>query len=168
MNELFELGFGFYRYRTLVHHKFGKVQTGLDGCGRVRYGCVFDAPFVHVLLRMELDSKERVADSFDGGHEFRTAVIQRRSQWFEELVQLGRAHAVSGHAPVMEVRCRLLRCQSCQHRRRCILIQSTSRSVYLFVQNTSHRYDPNEVKYRRLPRRSLMVNARSYDSQAVK
>lgn len=60
---------------TFVDDEFGEIQTGLDGRRSMRDGRVFDSPFVHVLLRMELDAPERIVDGFNRGYKLQTVVV---------------------------------------------------------------------------------------------
>lgn len=114
---------------TLTDEEIGEIQAGLDCTRRVRHRSQIGAPFVDVLLRMELHAPNGIVDGFDGGHKLQTVVIRRGGQRSVKFVQVRHRQVLSRHAPVMEIRRRFLLAQRFQYAIRRSLVQVTSRGI---------------------------------------
>jgi len=114
---------------TLIDEEIGEIQGGLYGARRVRHRRQIGAPFVDVLLRMELDAPNGVVDGFDGGHKLETVVVRRGGQRSVEFVQVRHRHVLARQAPAMEIRRRFLLAQRFQHAVRGSLVQLTGKGI---------------------------------------
>ena len=89
---------------TLIDEEIGKVLGGGDICGRVRNGRL--APLEEDLLRVELDTPERIILGFDAGDERQSVVILRRGADVVEPVQSGRRKVLRRQTFDVEIRSR--------------------------------------------------------------
>ena len=89
---------------TLIDEEIGKVLGGGDICGRVRNGRL--GPLEEVLLRVELDTPERIILGFDAGDERQSVVILRRGADVVEPVQSGRRKVLRRQTFDVEIRSR--------------------------------------------------------------